>query len=43
MFLKGGNMSRCNQPNKFVFCANVLKKSLMTQLKKKKVTELVLQ
>lgn len=33
MFLKRGNRSRCNLPNKFVFCAYALKKSLMTQLK----------
>lgn len=41
MLLKRGDMSRSNQPNKFLFCANALKKSLMTV--KKIVRELVLQ
>lgn len=42
MVLKREDMSRSNQPNKFVFCANALRKSLMTQFKKK-ARELVLQ
>lgn len=33
LLLKRGDVSRSNQPNKFIFCANALKKSLMTQFK----------
>lgn len=38
-FLKRGDMHRSNYPNKYVFCATALKKSLMTQLRKIKQEE----
>lgn len=34
MLLKRGDMNTSNQPNKFLFCSNALKKSLMTAKKK---------